>query len=62
MPIKNNDDAVRYLQSILMALDAVQVSGRQNCGIINAVCNDLDRVVNYLKQSGDEVVSGKPDK
>lgn len=53
MPIKNNADAVRYIESIQTALEMVTVAGRQNCGIISAVCNDLDRVLKYLKEGGE---------
>lgn len=60
--IKTNADAVQYLEAILNAINVLTVSGRQNCGIINAVCNDLERVANYLKQSGGEGINGKPDK
>ena len=55
MPIKNNTDAIHYIESILRALEVVTVSGRQNCGILSAVCNDLDRLMKYLKEDGDEV-------
>lgn len=60
--IKSNADAIQYLTAIESAINVLTVSGRQNCGIINAVCNDLERVTNYLKQSGGEEVNGKPDK
>ena len=52
--IKSNADAVQYLTAILSALDIVTVSGRQNCGIINAVCNDLERVTKYLQEGGEK--------
>lgn len=52
MPIKNNDDAVHYLEAIEKALEAVPVSGRQSCVIIGAVFNDLDRVIAFLKGGG----------
>lgn len=48
--IKTNADAVQYLDAISNALNVLTVSGRQNCGIINAVCNDLDRVIKFLKE------------
>lgn len=41
------------LESVMAALDTVTVTGRHNCTMIAGVCNDLERVMEVLKDDQD---------
>lgn len=37
-------DIIATLDSCIMALNSMTVTGRHNCTVIAGVCNDLDRI------------------
>ena len=47
-------NASEKIQSCLAALNVLTVTGRQNCFIVAAVCNDLDEVLKMIQEEKDQ--------
>jgi hypothetical protein len=54
MDIKSKEQAIMILRNIDSALDRMTVQGKQNCLTVVAVVQDINRLISFLTQEGND--------